>query len=282
MASDDDITVNRLKKSTDELDEDITTNSITVPRDDVSVDKIVPLTVTSHALTDVGNKRLHNEDACYASDEKGVWFVADGMGGHNAGDFASQSLVRDIEAFFTPDEDLDESVKMLEKIIKQTNDDLIKKASGIADGTVIGATIALLTTIDNQGVLLWAGDSRVYRIRSGKIEQLSYDHSLTNEMIEHGTITPEEAATHPDANKITRAVGYDKNLELDYRKLAIKPGDRYVLCSDGLTKDLSDEDILSLAGSGSTEPSNKALMKRALELGGKDNVTTITVDFFKS
>jgi serine/threonine protein phosphatase PrpC len=71
-------------------------------------------------------------------------------------------------------------------------------------------------------------------------------------------------------------------LALDYRKLSIKPGDRYVLCSDGLTKDLSDEDILSLAGSGSTEPSNKTLMKRALELGGKDNVTTITVDFFKS
>lgn len=282
MASDKDITVDRLKNATANLDEDITTNSTTAPRDDISTDKVVPLTMTSHGLTDVGNKRLHNEDACYTSDEKGIWFVADGMGGHNAGDLASQSLVHDIEAFFTPDEDLEESVKTLEKVIKQTNDDLIKKASEITDGTIIGSTIALLTTIDNQGVLLWAGDSRVYRIRSGKIEQLTYDHSLTNDMVEHGIITPEEAAKHPDANKITRAVGYDKSLQLDYRKLSIKPGDRYVLCTDGLTKDLSDEDILSLAGSGSTKPCSKVLMKRALELGGKDNVTTIIVDFFKA
>jgi serine/threonine protein phosphatase PrpC len=281
MASGEDITVKRGNGDATDPNEDITVNSTTVPKGEIFTDEIFPLTMVSHGVTDVGNKRLHNEDACYTSDEKCIWFVADGMGGHNAGDFASQSIVRDIDAFFAPDETLEESVELLEKIIKQTNEDLIKKAADIADGTIIGSTIALLTTVDNQGVLLWAGDSRVYRIRSGHIEQLTYDHSLTNDMIEHGIIKPEEADTHPDANKITRAVGNDEKLELDYRKLSIKPGDRYILCSDGLTKDLSDEDILSIAGSGSTEPSNQALLKRALEIGGKDNVTTITVDFFK-
>lgn len=281
MSSDDDITIKRLKDRAEHKDGDITVDSTTVPREDVTSDEVISLNLTSHGITDVGNKRLHNEDACYTSDEKCLWFVADGMGGHNAGDFASQSLVRDITAFFTPDESLDQSVKALEEIIQQTNKDLIQKAAEFPGSTIIGSTIALLTTINNEGVVLWAGDSRVYRIRSGQIEQLTYDHSLTNDMIEHNIISPEEAETHPDANKITRAVGYDRNLILDYRKLSIKPGDRYILCSDGLTKDLTDKDILSIAGSGSTEPSNKELMKRALELGGRDNVTTITVDFFK-
>ena len=100
-------------------------------------------------------------------------------------------------------------------------------------------------------------------------------------MIEHGMIKPEEAESHQDANKITRAVGNDENLELDYRKLSLRPGDRYIICSDGLTKELTDDEILAQAGSGSTEPTNANLLKRALDRGGRDNITTITVDFFK-
>ncbi|MDH5711603.1 MAG: protein phosphatase 2C domain-containing protein [Gammaproteobacteria bacterium] len=265
-------------------DEDITINVTTIRRqsdESSSSDEIIPLTVLSHSLTDVGRKRLHNEDSFYSSDEKCLWFVADGMGGHNAGDFASQSLVNDVEAFYTPADSIDDSVIKLEETIQQTNLNLIKRASNINDDTIIGATIALFISKDNQGVILWAGDSRIYRIRSGSIEQLTTDHSLVNDMIEQNLIELNEAESHPDKNKITRAVGYDKDLVLAYRKLAIQPGDRYILCSDGLSKELSDEDILAIAGNGSTATTNQALMQKALEKGGRDNITTITIDFFK-
>ncbi len=266
-------------------DEDVTSlNAVTLRSqlgDDISPDDIIPLTVLSEGQTDVGKKRLHNEDSFYSSDETCLWFVADGMGGHNAGDFASQSLVNDVEAFFAPGDSIEESAENVEKIIQQTNLNLIKKASSIADGTVIGATIALLISEDNQGIALWAGDSRIYRIRAGNIEQLSTDHSLVNDMVKENIIKPEEAETHPDKNKITRAVGYDKDFTLDYRKISILPGDRYILCSDGLSKELSDDEILAIAGNGSTVSTNQTLMQQALDKGGRDNITTITVDFFK-
>jgi serine/threonine protein phosphatase PrpC len=266
-------------------DEDITSVNADTLRsqtnDDFSPDEIISLSVLSDGLTDVGKKRLHNEDSFYASDDKCLWFVADGMGGHNAGDFASQSLVNDIEAFFTASDSIEESAKNAEDIIQQTNLNLIKKASTIATDTVIGATIALFITKDNQGIALWAGDSRIYRIRSGNIEQLTTDHSLVNDMVKQNLIKPEDAETHPEKNKITRAVGYDKDLTLDYRKLSILPGDRYILCSDGLSKELSDDEILSIAGHGSTATTNRSLLKLALDKGGRDNITTITIDFFK-
>jgi len=266
-------------------DEDITSVNVDTSRsqtdDDYSSDEIIPLSVLSDGLTDVGRKRLHNEDSFYISDDKCLWFVADGMGGHNAGDFASQSLVNDIEAFFATSDSIEESAKNAEDIIQQTNLNLIKRASTIANNTVIGATIALFITQDNHGVALWAGDSRIYRIRSGNIEQITTDHSLVNDMVKENLIKPEEAETHPEKNKITRAVGYDKDLTLDYRKLSILPGDRYILCSDGLSKELSDDEILSIAGHGSTATTNQSLLKRALDKGGRDNITTITIDFFK-
>lgn len=266
-------------------DEEITTvrdNTLTpnIGKDTES-DEVIHLTVLSEGATDVGKRRLHNEDSFYSSDEQNLWFVADGMGGHNAGDYASQSLVKDVAAFFAPDESIEQSAEKLEEIIQQTNLNLIKKASDIAGDTIIGATIALFTNKDNQAIVLWAGDSRIYRIRQGKIEQLTTDHSLINDMVEHNIINSDEAENHPEKNKITRAVGYDKDLTLACRKLSVSPGDRYILCSDGLTKELSDEEILSIAGSGSTSTTNQSLMQEALDKGGRDNITTITVDFFK-
>ncbi|MCW8831237.1 MAG: protein phosphatase 2C domain-containing protein [Gammaproteobacteria bacterium] len=266
-------------------DEDITSVNMDTLRsqfgDDISSDDIIPLSVLSEGQTDVGKKRLHNEDSFYSSDDKCLWFVADGMGGHNAGDFASQSLVNDVEAFYNAGDSIEESAENVEAIIQQTNLNLIKKASNIADDTVIGATIALLVSKDNRGIALWAGDSRIYRVRSGKIEQITTDHSLVNDMVKEDLINAEDAENHPDKNKITRAVGYDKDLTLDYRKLSILPGDRYILCSDGLSKELSDEEILSIAGNGSTVSTNQTLMQQALDRGGRDNVTIITIDFFK-
>ena len=145
-------------------------------------------TVTSHALTDIGNKRLHNEDAYYSNDKKGVWLVADGVGGHNAGDFASQSLVEAISKF-KPEVNIEDAVDTLEYIVQQTNDMLVQKAADIDESAVIGSTLVLLVTHKNKGAILWAGDSRIYRIRANEIEQLTTDHSLANEMIKNGDLT---------------------------------------------------------------------------------------------
>lgn len=266
MASDDDIT-----------EQDITERSSLVD-EQLADDEKVDLNVFSHSLTDKGLKRLHNEDAFYTSDEKGIWVVADGMGGHNAGDFASQSLMQAIHSF-TPSNSIEVTAKNIEQVVQDINLNLIEKAADIANGTVIGATLAMLIVNENEGVLLWAGDSRIYRIRSGEMEQLTHDHSLVNDMIKQGTIKQEEADKHPESNKITRAVGYNKNLELDYRKLSIRADDRYIICSDGLTKELSDKDILSIANHGSTNDTNTELMQQALDAGGRDNITSITIDF---
>lgn len=264
MASDEDIT-----------EQDITERS-TLSEDPVSDD--VNLYVSSHSLTDKGRKRLHNEDSFYASDEKSIWVVSDGMGGHNAGDFASQSLMQAIHSF-APSNSIEVTAKNLEKIIQDINLDLIEKAADIANDTVIGATLAMLIANNNNGILLWAGDSRIYRIRSGEMEQLTHDHSLVNDLIKQGTVKQEDAHKHPESNKITRAVGYKKDLELDYRKISIRANDRYIICSDGLTKELADDVILSLADHGSTNAANTELMQQALDAGGHDNVTTITIDF---
>ena len=243
-------------------------------------DKVDSLLVSSSAVTDIGNKRLHNEDAFYSSDDNGVWFVADGVGGHNAGDFASQSLV-DAISQFNPESNLDDSVDALESIIHQTNSMLIQKASEIDESAVIGSTLVLMVAHKSDAVLLWAGDSRIYRIRGEEIELLTHDHSLINEMIKNGDLDPKDLDSYPESNKITRAVGFIKTLDLDLRKLSILPGDRYILCSDGLTKYLDDKEILSTSLGDTVASSTQKLLQKALDAGGTDNVTIQTIEFIK-
>lgn len=241
-------------------------------------EKVDFLSISSDALTDIGNKRLHNEDAFFSSDEKGVWFVADGVGGHNAGDLASQSLVEAISRF-NPEADINDSVDSLEYIIQQTNDMLVQKAAEINDSAVIGSTLALFVAQKSDGVLIWAGDSRIYRIRADEIELLTHDHSLINEMIKNGDLNPDDTDSYPESNKITRAVGFTKTLNLDLRNLSILPGDRYILCSDGLTKYLNDKEILSISLGDTVASSNQKLLQRALDAGGTDNITILTIEF---
>jgi serine/threonine protein phosphatase PrpC len=265
----------------DKKDDDITdiTERSTLS-DSPPVADEVDLYVVSHSLTNNGCKRLHNEDSYYGSNEKGIWVVADGMGGHNAGDFASQSLMQSVQSV-EPSNDINLTAKNIEAIVQDINLELIKKASDVAEGTIIGATLAMLIANDSDGILLWAGDSRVYRIRNNELEQLTQDHSLVNDLIKQGAINQEDASSHPESNKITRAVGYKENLELDYRKVSIRANDRYIICSDGLTKELTDENILSIASHGLANIVNEELMRRALEEGGRDNITTITIDFLE-
>jgi serine/threonine protein phosphatase PrpC len=264
----------------DTADDDTTITKLNVAQADKAKppEKVDSLTISSTALTDIGNKRLHNEDAFYSSDEKGVWFVADGVGGHNAGDFASQSLV-DAIANFKPEANLDDSVDTLEYLIQQTNEMLINKAAQIGEGAFIGSTIVLLAADKSNGIILWAGDSRIYRIRADEIEQLTHDHSLINDMIKAGELDPDDFDAYPESNKITRAIGFIKDLDLDLRKLSILPGDKYILCSDGLTKYLNDEEILSTTRDETVASSTQKLLQKALDAGGTDNITVLTIEF---
>lgn len=260
--------------------EDTTVTRLNVKKSGIDdlPDKVDSLTISSSAVTDIGNKRLHNEDAYFSSDEKGVWFVADGVGGHNAGDFASQSLVDSVSRF-NPEQNLDDSVDTLEYIIHETNDMLVEKAASIDEAAVIGTTIALMVAHRSDAVLLWAGDSRIYRIRAREIEQLTHDHSLINEMIKNGEINPDDPDSYPESNKITRAIGFSKAVQLDHRNISILPGDRYIMCSDGLTKYVDDEEILSTSLDETVDSTTQALLQKALDGGGTDNITIVTVEF---
>ena len=208
--------------------EDITVESDTHPRvTDTS------LTCSSFAITDIGARRLHNEDAYLCSNAKGLWVVADGMGGHDAGDLASRTLVANLDRIVIP-EQLDDAATAVEASLLDTNNELNTIASDTDSNTTIGTTAALLVAREQSGVVMWAGDSRVYRLRNRNLETITRDHSVVNDLLEKGLIDEDQAHDHPDRNKITRSIGINTDIEIDRRNVSIMAGDRYLICSDGI------------------------------------------------
>ena len=239
------------------------------------------MSCTSSAKTDIGCKRLHNEDAYLASNSKGLWAVADGMGGHDAGDLASRTVIHNLDRVMIS-EDLDESVQSIEQSVKASNTELQTIARDLENKSMIGTTLALLVSRGQQGVVMWAGDSRVYRLRDEQLEQLSNDHSVVNDLVAKGVLDAADAEAHPDANKITRSIGIRDHVELETRKVSILPDDRYILCSDGLTRYITDRQICMLASpavNNASKEAASALLQAALEAGTGDNVTVIVIDF---
>lgn len=230
----------------------------------------------SAARTHKGHIRKHNEDAFYASDGKAHWAVADGMGGHDAGDVASQNLVQrlDMLPVTTP---FSQQVDQLEDSLIQTNADLIRMAGG--NGRVIGTTVAGVMFDRNRYLVYWVGDSRVYLLRNNSLSQETVDHTLVQEMLEQGRINPVDAETHPDKNVITRAVGAlpDLYTEMDLRPL--QPGDLFLICSDGLDKEIPESELLQLLlqRTPSLDALADKLMDVALSRSARDNVTLVLV-----
>ncbi|NOR50978.1 MAG: serine/threonine-protein phosphatase [Gammaproteobacteria bacterium] len=253
---------------------------ITVQREvtNISSRQSIPLKAISSAITHQGNRRTHNEDAILAIDEQKLWVVADGMGGHNAGDVASQSIVNDLKEYKNHG-NLGQSVLWIDKIIHKTNINLIQKAEELTNDGLIGSTVAILVAQNSDGILMWAGDSRVYRLRQGNLEQLSKDHSLVNEAISSGEILIEDAKDHPDANVITRAVGHIKSLQIEQKRITIEDADRYFICSDGVNKELDDSAIAELISDLDIADANQKLVQRTLDLGGRDNISSILIEF---
>ena len=232
---------------------------------------------TSCGKTDVGKARKLNEDSMLVRPEVGMWVVADGMGGHEAGDVASQMVVNTLK-------EVPEGIS-LEKYIDDVEDALIgvnKKLIEIANQgekpTTIGSTVVVMLAYEKFCAFMWAGDSRLYRHRNGELVQLTIDHSQVQLYVEKGLITKEEAENHPQSNMITRAVGASENLVLDVDMQEMEKGDRYLLCSDGLTKHITDLDFENILAKGDIEKKCNELIDLTLARGAKDNVTAILID----
>ena len=232
---------------------------------------------TSCGKTNVGKARKLNEDSMLVKPEAGMWVVADGMGGHEAGDVASQMVVSALK-------EVPEGIS-LEKYIDDIEDTLIgvnKKLIEIANQgekpTTVGSTVVVMLAYEKFCAFIWAGDSRLYRHRNGKLVQLTTDHSQVQLYVEQGLITKEEAENHPQSNMITRAVGASENLVLDVDMQEMEKGDRYLLCSDGLTKHITDLDFENILAKGDIEKKCNELIDLTLARGAKDNVTAILID----
>jgi len=226
----------------------------------------------SCAATDVGHVRKVNEDSFLDAREQNLWVVADGMGGHSRGDKASQSIIEAMLAFKKSD-DAAASVEELLKRLQHAN----AVCRQLARGQVMGSTVAALYIQADTAYILWAGDSRIYRHRRGNFSQLTDDHSLVQELHRLGELTAEEAENHPSSNVITRAIGVADEIEVQVRQADVQSGDRFLLCSDGLFKDVKPSEVAANLELPSPQQALDASVKLALRRGGTDNVTAIVV-----
>jgi len=223
--------------------------------------------------TDVGLRRKVNEDSLAVRTDRGLWAVADGMGGHDAGDVASAKVA---EALLNLPivYGLDPLVESAIGALKRVNQELITLAGDSAQRT-IGSTVVGLAIADGQYRCFWAGDSRAYRIRDQQITQLSRDHSLVQDLVSAGMLQPEEAQDHPNANIITRAVGVAEELRVDIEGGDARPGDQFLLASDGLTRLVGDAELAAELSSKSPAEAAEKLIEVALARGAPDNVSLI-------
>ncbi|MFK7886653.1 MAG: PP2C family serine/threonine-protein phosphatase [Gammaproteobacteria bacterium] len=231
---------------------------------------------TSAGATNVGCVRRVNEDTYVDLSASGLWVVADGMGGHAAGDYAS-GLIAEALSDVGQHEDAEEFLDDVERRLNEVNRRLFERS--IEAERTMGSTVAAVLAFDNSFVALWAGDSRVYCRSSRGLEQVTRDHSQVEELVAMGELAREDADNHPMSNVITRAVGGARRLRLEARLQDIGDGDRVLVCSDGLFKDLKVDDLDRILASGSPREAVTQLIDEALLRGGGDNITAVVIDF---
>lgn len=226
--------------------------------------------------THVGCRRKVNEDSLAVRTERGLWAVADGMGGHEAGEVASAKVVEallQLPIIYNLDELVEGAVAALQRV----NRDLIALA-GAEDGSrTIGSTVVGLAIADGQYRCFWAGDSRAYRLREGEIVQLSRDHSLVQSLVDAGMLDPKDAESHPNANVITRAVGVANELNVDVVGGDARAGDLFLLASDGLTRLMTETELAAELMARPAEEAADRLVDIVLDRGAPDNVTMVIV-----
>lgn len=229
------------------------------------------------AVSHAGRVRSHNEDSLVLRPEHGLWAVADGMGGHENGALASATVAASLSAI-GPAASAAELLARLEKSVLAANAELRSKVRE-RNGATMGSTLAVLLVHGRHFACVWAGDSRIYLIRGGQITQVSRDHTEAQDMIDRGLLTAEEARTWPRRNVITRAIGVHDRPELEIDNGELESGDIFVLCSDGLTGHVHDDEILRATLSSSAQTACDTLLALTLERGASDNVTVVIVRY---
>jgi len=234
------------------------------------------LSLRSSHVTHPGAKRGHNEDAFVDRPDLGIWAVADGAGGHQAGEVASGMLAKALDSI-PAGLDAATVLAQIRARVDAVHAALLAESQRRGPDVMIASTIVVLCARGPRYACLWAGDSRAYRLAGGQLEQITHDHSLVQELVDAGQIPPEAAESHPNANIITRAVGATDGeaLVLDKSTDELRPGDRFLLCSDGLTKTLPEPEIAALLAG---RDAAARLIAAALERQARDNVTAVVVE----
>ena len=231
----------------------------------------------SASVTNAGKKRKENQDACLDLPEIGLWVVADGMGGHEAGEVASAAIIEHCQQTSEPG-DLNSFISEVQNRLLQVNQSIRQMASERYNNATIGSTVVVLLAYGKQCAYLWVGDSRIYRLRNAKLEQMTRDHSMVEQYIEQGIMTVEEASHSNISNVLTRAVGGEDEMQIDLKVDEIQADDIFLLCSDGLYREVSEADMTQLMSRGDDCSSmTKNLLESALNNGARDNVTVSVV-----
>jgi protein phosphatase len=243
-----------------------------------------------YGLTDLGRKRSSNEDAFYVDDELGLYVVADGMGGHAAGEVASREAVdtlygmvkrgvRGLRELGHPlsEADARAACRLMESAVQAATYFVFSIAEIDRDKSGMGTTLSALLVLGEHAVTAQVGDSRIYRVEGGNVEQLTEDHTLIAWQLKQGLITPQEAARSPHKNVITRAVGNREYVQVDTKCIPLAAGVRFLLCSDGLHGYLKDSDIPPIVALGGS-PAVARFIRLANDRGGKDNITAVLVE----
>lgn len=235
-----------------------------------------PIAWASCAATHTGMVRELNEDAILSQPECDHWAVADGMGGHKVGDLASKKIIEGLERLNLPT-GLEQAVDDIEDQMIAINRELQDYALQHLDGSTIGSTLVDLVIRGRVGVCLWAGDSRLYRYRHQRLEQVTRDHSQVADWVQMGVLSEEEARDHKASNVITRAVGVEDSLYLDATLVDTQMGDIFLLCSDGLHSVLEPNEIAEILACRDPKKCTDELIARALDAGAPDNISVIVI-----
>ena len=239
----------------------------------------------SYSITDVGQKRTVNQDFVFTSETPvgnlpNLFVVADGMGGHKAGDFASSYAVEVLLSTIREDENSN-PVKIIRAAIENANTQLLREASDNETMSGMGTTMVLVTIVGHYAYVANVGDSRLYLVDENKISQITKDHSLVEEMVRMGEISRDDARNHPDKNIITRAIGAKDSVEVDFYEHRLKKGDIILMCTDGLSNMVEDEELFHIVQGGrDIVESAQSLVETAKENGGTDNIGIVLVEPF--
>lgn len=256
--------------------------------------------VVSCGITDIGRKRQRNEDSYLVNDKIGLYIVADGMGGHAGGEFASKIAVSTVEEIIRGEDRVKSNVPTntyldgdqsnaegqeqdrLKDAINRAGNMIVRRAFEDPELKGMGTTSTVMFVSADKAYIAHVGDSRAYCVRDGEIVQITEDHSLVHEQLKSGLITEEEAKTHQLKNIITRSVGVQEEVEVDTIVWKIQPGDSYLLCSDGLSNMMNDDEMQDIINKFDVEQGARELVDLANSRGGEDNITLILLKVFEN